>query len=310
MSTGTAIVLAVLSVLALAWVVPFLTPAGRAAAARRFARSVDLSLPPALAPAIGRRLAVRELAAMGTGLLLGWGSVAVLAGTTGPDGHGLVLAAAFLTFFLGHAIGNGATAWWEATRPVLPAGPRVARAAVLAQGDYVAPIERLGARAMVSVSVVVVLGVLIGSDVGWFTIDPLHPIWIGAALIVPPALLVMHELVAARLTRRPQPAGSALDLAWDDAMRARTLRDMVTVPIATAAYVPLALLSLVSERIGGAPPRSFGFDLVTGAFLVLLLALLVTAVVAIALRPHRHFREQLWPRPVRPEQDVVGQEQQ
>ena len=315
MSTATTVVLTALSGLALAWVVLLLTPGRRAAVARRFARSIDIDLPPALEPAIGRRLAVREVVAMGAGLLLAWGSVAVLAGTTDADDAGLVLAAAFLTFLLGHAIGNGITAWWELARSALPTGPRVARATVLTPGDYVAPIERLGARVMVAVSVVAALGVLVADGAGWFAGATLPALVVGAVLVLPPVTLAVHELLAARLVRRPQPAGSALDLAWDDAMRAQTLRDMVTVPLAAGAYAPLALLGTLGEQLDGTYPRSLVFDLVTGAFLVLLLALRVTAGVAIALRPHRHFREQLWPRPVGqglglagPEQDVVGQE--
>lgn len=298
MLTGTTIVLVVLSVAALVWIILLLTPGRRAATARRFARSIDLDLPPTLAPAIGRRLAVRELAAMGTGLLLGWGSVAMLAAAIDPDDAGLLLAAAFLTFLLGHAIGNGVTAWWEVTRPVAPTGPRVARATVLTQGDYVAPVERLGARVLVAVSVVVALGVLVADDAGWFTGVTLPAFWIAAALVTPPALLAAHELLAARLVRRPQPAGSALDLAWDDAMRSQTLRDMVTVPLAAGAYAPLAVLGALGEQLDGAWPRSVVFDIVHGALFVLLAALLVAAVIAMALRPQRHFRERLWPRPV------------
>lgn len=292
------ILLGLVSAVALGSLVPYLSRRGRSAAAHRFARSVDLHLPSTLVPVIGRRLAVREVAGVGAGLLLGWIGIAVLAGTAGTGTRNVLLVVVVLNYLLGHAAGYGAIAWREATRPVAADGPRVARATVAVQADYVAPLERIGARWIAAASALVAVGVVLADRSGWLVLQPLPGAWVGVAVVLPAALVLAYELVAARLLREPQPARSTLELAWDDAMRARTLRDMLTVPMLVGAYAPVALLAVIGDRIDGSWPRSLAFEVVHGAIFLIVLGLGALALASLAVRPHRHFRARLWPTPV------------
>lgn len=68
---------------------------------------------------------------------------------------------------------------------------------------------------------------------------------LAAALVV----LVAGVLLARRITSRPQPAASSRALAWDDALRARTLRDVISaVTLVGVSY------SLLTTSVMGAIP--------------------------------------------------------
>ncbi len=63
-----------------------------------------------------------------------------------------------------------------------------------------------------------------------------------ATMLAPPALVVAAEIVGRRLLDLPQYATSTLELAWDDALRARTLRDLGSVPLLVGTYLPMLAL--------------------------------------------------------------------
>jgi hypothetical protein len=90
-------------------------------------------------------------------------------------------------------------------------------------------------------------------------------------------------------------AASQSELAWDDALRARTLRDMVTVPLVTGYFALAALIGGVGEGLEGGWPANAAVGWVSGAFLVLLLGGFVMLVVSLVIGPERHFRRRLWP---------------
>ncbi len=262
-------------------------------AAHTFARKVDLALPATSEPAIARRLAVRERA----------GSSAALAGVvllatwvllTRPGWTPLAPLAVAVIALGAHSLGQGAVAWWESSRAPR-GGTRIARTTTPVHGDYVARHERWGGWVLAALAAVVAAVVALapagGLDVGrapW-------PLLVTTA-VLPSLAMAGYELAAARLLERPQVATTTLDLAWDDALRAHTLRDMLGAVLVVGLGLPLVLLSRVGEQLEGGWPANPAVGLVSGAVAVLLGGSLLAGAVSLALRPHRHFRARLWPR--------------
>ena len=74
--------------------------------------------------------------------------------------------------------------------------------------------------------------------------------------------LVAAELGGRRVLDAPQMAGSDLELAWSDGVRARVLRDVVTVPMAVGTYASFGIVTSLrfedagsSTAVGAAPGR-------------------------------------------------------
>jgi len=238
---------------------------------------------------VGRRLALREYVGGATGLLAGVVAILLLRGDKAA-----IWLVAVLTYFLGHAVGHGIVAWYEATRPV-PPGARLARATTPTHADYVAGHERVGAWVLAAVSALIAVGLVAADRTGVLELRPLPWALVVVAVVVPPLAIAADELAAARLLRRRQAAATLVELAWDDAMRARTLRDMATVPLVASAYAPLLLLTGIANQLEGGWPANAAIGVANGLLLLLLVGLLGMAVLSAALGPQRHFRRRLWP---------------
>lgn len=271
------------------------TPALRRTAAHAYARKVNLQLDAALEDAVASRLARRQAAGVVTGAVLALVLAPVLRPGEEPAGAPWVSPlVVFLAFFLGTALGSAGVAWYESSRP-LPPGPRLARATVPGHGDYVPRIERWGAWVMAAVSPAVAGGLMALDGAGLVELGDL-PVPLVVAAVVAPALAVLADELSARwLLARRQVAGSTLELAWDDALRAKTLRDTVTVAVVTGAWAPLALVGSIAEELEGGWPANPAVGVVNGVGLVLMAALLVAGVASLVLRPEGHFRRTLWP---------------
>jgi hypothetical protein len=100
--------------------------------------------------------------------------------------------------------------------------------------------------------------------------------------------VVAAEIVGRRLLDLPQYATSTLELAWDDALRARTLRDLVSVPLLVGTYLPMVALLGAWLTPGGQAAFSVGWSS------VMLAPLVVGVAVAQVRRPERHYRRRLW----------------
>lgn len=253
-----------------------------------FARKVDLGLDGATEPAVTARLVRRERAGAAGAVVVGVLAAAIAARADATAWESSRLFAVFIGYLAGHATGYGVVAWRESARPGPGDGPRLARASVPTHGDYVARHERVGAWVTAGLSVLAGAAFLIADGAG--LLSGVVPAGLAVvAIVVPPAAVAVDELLARRLLDRPQPAASLSELAWDDALRARTLRDMVTVPLVTG-YFAVVTLS------GGLAPAAAG-----PAFLVLVAGGLVMAVVSVVIGPERHFRRRLWPTPTPPQ---------
>ena len=275
----------------IAWLVLFvilgaltLVPAYARYSALRRAYRLGITLPANLEAEVAHRLMARQRgAAIGGGLLTALAAAAFtweLGVDNGSDQTGLfIVGAAFA------GIGIGASVAALAGRPAAhPDRVRVARSNAVTVRDYVAPLELVGARAVVIAAVVVlIVGAVLaatGSDIG------LYPIAFFA--VFGAVSLAVFEVVSRRIIDRPQPAGSTAELVWDDAVRASTLRDLVTAPLALGAYC----LIFGVFGVTGTDAPVLVVTIVGGVFLALLVA---AAIVTIATRPDGYFLRRLWP---------------
>jgi hypothetical protein len=269
-----------------------LVPAYRAFAARRFGHAVWLAMPhDDLLASVERRLSRRAVAGALGGLAALPVVVAVLSLVEPPAPQDSDFAATFVLvggYFAGIAVGSAANALTE-PRAAREASVNYARAQAVELSDYVAPLERQGARIAVALSVVLggVLSVL-AATIG----DSRGSGFLGAFIIVGLGLLslVLFEVGSRRLLSRGRPASSPTELAWDDALRASALRDLVTAPIALGTYGLLALGGELANGYGGA--TSVVGTTVLIAIVVAGFAALVAATVT---RPQRYYLRRLWP---------------
>lgn len=272
-----------------------LTGRGRRRLAHRVARKVDLALDEPVGPVVVRRLARRELIASASATLAG--AVVLVAVTPLEADYGafqLDLLWLVVAVMGGRALGaSGAAVHETFGRPGRPA-VRVARASTPVHGDYVAPVERVGAWGAAAFAVLMSVGLLLLDATGAVDLGaPPRSVFVLAG-VVPVAGVVLDEAVARRVLTRPQRAGTTLELAWDDALRARALRDVVTVPLTLGTLAPLVLLGVVGEGLEGGWPENPAVGLVSGLVLLVLLLLLVACAASVVQRPERHFRQRLW----------------
>ena len=260
---------------------------------RRYARRVGLAVPHELEASVERRLAARAMATE-LGALTGLGVLAVWAAITHPTlvDDSLWTLAIFGALFTGGAVGSGLVAARQAIHHPGPHEPRVARPRQELLADFVAPRELQGARvvSLLPAFILVAAGLIAASSeavaLGGVLADGTV-----ALAVLPLPIFAGSEVIARRLLDQPQPAGSTLELAWRDALRAQVLRDVYTAPIAVGAYATFGILMYV-----GAAARHEGLQNLVGViFGMLVLAAIGLAVAGALSRPHRHFRRRLWP---------------
>lgn len=294
--SATTLVMTVLSLAALALVMSSTTRATDAAVTR-FARKVDLEVADTLRADLRRSFRTRNLAT-GGGAITAVGAIWTTSVVTGsPDLDGdFAIWWVFFSGLLGIACGAGAVAVHEATRPYDSEAPRLARTVVPTLEDYVPAFERRGAWAVAGLPVVVLAVCAVGAAMGVLDAGALWTSGAPVLAIVCPFAVGLTELVSRRLLDRPQAAGTTLELAWSDASRARTLRDIVTVPLSLGLFATFGVTILAQDTIV-IPGASQLTDAVLGlAFIGAVGSIVIIAIVGIAARPERHFRERLWPR--------------
>jgi len=275
----------------IAWLVLFvilgaltLVPAYARYAALRRAYRLGITLPANLEAEVVHRLMARQRGAAIGGILLTALAAAAFQWELGVDNDSdqtglFIVGAAFA------GIGIGASVAALAARVAAdPDRVRVARSNAVTVRDYVAPLELVGARSVVIAAVVaLIVGAVLaatGSDIG------LYPI---AVFAVSGAVsLAVFEVVSRRIVDRPQPAGSTAELVWDDAVRASTLRDLVTAPLALGAYC--LIFGVFGVTGTGAPVLVV--TIVGGIFVA---ALVAAAIVTMVIRPDGYFLRRLWP---------------
>ncbi|ROP45730.1 hypothetical protein [Pseudokineococcus lusitanus] len=254
----------------------------------------------ALQERVVERMLRRDLAAACGGLVVAVLVLAVVlvARATGvpdgspvavPDGADwlpLLLAVALL--LAGRATASALVAGHQALQQPVLGAPRVARVRSPHLADYVPHPETGAVRLVVGLSAAAAAGLAVAASVGrvaWSVV--VAPAAAAAVLVV---ALVALELVCRRVLAQQQPAGSALELAWDDVLRGQLLRDLVSLPLLLALVTCLQTWPTAATAwgLGGSAPVTWLPLLVMG----LAVAVLVSALVRPA---ERRSRERLWP---------------
>ncbi|GAA1625176.1 hypothetical protein [Georgenia ruanii] len=272
---------------------------GRRRLAHRVARKVDLALDPPVGAVVVRRLAHRELVASATGTAAGLATLLAVAplGTAGEPGQ-YDLMWVLVAVLGGRALGAAAAAVYGTLGRAPRAAVRIARASTPAHRDYVPPMERVGAWVAAGVAATLSLALVVLDATGAVDLGDPPPLAFVLAAVAPAAVAALDEALARRVLARPQRAETTLELAWDDALRARALRDMVTVPLTIGVVAPLVLLGVVGAGLEGGWPANPAVGLVAGLVAAVLfgvlVVVLVAATVSAAQRPERYFRQRLW----------------
>ena len=267
-----------------------------AASAERLARRVNLELDDAVRPQV-ERFQRRRMLGTGLGAALGGAAGVLLA----PDGDSITVYAIMIGVFGGTAIGAALAALVH-LRPAAPRdGASVARLAPVQIDDLVPRSERFGMRYTAVAATAVTLTALAVLT----SVDALAPtaqtVTVAAIvlLIIGIMSVVTWELLAGRIARSRPVSGDVQALAWSDALRSLTLRDMVAFPLTACLYGPLALLTATTVGAVDSLART-----VTGFALggIVLVAAVIAIVLAIAAlnpssgrHPAQHYQRQLWP---------------
>lgn len=266
-----------------------------------YARLVRLSIPGELEAQIGQRVVLleRSTAAGGSaGALIGIGVLWMLPKpdytTNAPVdvGMGGALATILLSLMVARCV--AATSLTMRNQP----GRRVARGTTPRLIDYVPRIELVGvALALIAATAIFMLsrflvwaGVLHSDE-----LDTPSALF-GSMTAMVTYLAVAAALLACVMTpivlRAPQRAGSKQELAWDDAVRAITLRSMVGLPIMLSFQ---SLYYNLFELTLGANWHPDVFGIIT-PFVFTGIATVAAILVIIDKRrsPAVHFQQRLW----------------
>ena len=155
----------------------------------------------------------------------------------------------------------------------------IARAVAVGIDDYLAPLHHALAGVAIACGIVVVWAStrLHGFDLATWS-----------ALALAFATFALAEFASRRLVTRPQPAGTDLELAWSDALRAQLVRDFYSAPVGFA--MGAAVLGLRSI---------LGQNLVDSMFPYLTLAFVISgaiaALIAQRLGLELYVLRRLWP---------------
>jgi hypothetical protein len=184
---------------------------------------------------------------------------------------------------LGGALGAAVAALVDAHGASRPDWPRLARTRVVAIADYLPALERRsGAIALLAIALGAGCCSLAGVHDPIVLID--IPVLVGLSALVP--LMWGRYLVS-----RPQHARTTVDLAWDDALRAKNLRALFEAAPTAGLYGALAMIFAVSEQSGSG--AGWGISVFFVAMLPPVLLLVVRTTTN--LRAGRYYLRRLWP---------------
>jgi hypothetical protein len=254
--------------------------------AYRHAVSIRIDLPAHLERTVAARLMARSRGGSLGGLVFTVAAALAFHFEIGVN-HDSQLTGLFIvgSTFAGVAAGT-AVAALSGSRTIAPDRPRVARARAVTVSDYLAPFERIGARIVVygAVGVLLVASVFAAPGAGGSLFA------IAFFAIFGAVSLALFEVASRRIVDRSQPAGSTAELVWDDAIRASSLRDLVTAPLALGAYCLVFGVFGIAES--STHPAAMLVSWVVGS--IFGLTGLAAAIYSIATRPQRYFVDRLW----------------
>lgn len=259
-------------------------PHAQESAVLRFQTSVGVPLPQWL----GEQLRQRMLANRRSQLVGGMVGLLVSAYIVRADLGALEVAIVVAGTFAGGALGVSVTTLLS-TQGAATDQVRYARSQAVELSDYVPGVERWLARGPAALAVLYFTAWGIGSWTGLISPADVRVLLGGVVLtLLAVASVVIFEVAGRRIVATGNRVSSPEELVWEDAIRSRTVRDIVGAPVLVGLYA--ILYSLPSLFSDGA--QSW-FTTWTGPAIAggILLALLFTAT----LRPERHFLRRLWP---------------
>ncbi|WP_395639088.1 hypothetical protein [Pseudolysinimonas sp.] len=281
----TALGLVLAATVAILWA----TPAFRRRAARKFATRVGLTLDDGTAPRVTAQLTRRALAGLvgyTSGLLVSVGTLLAVGRPTGTDTMWSWVVTG--SVFTGMGIG-ASLATLTQRLPQPGAAVRVARSRELVVEDYLTRYEVAFARLVGPVALALVALAWIATSGGPRT-EVLLPTATAAALGTL-ATQLMFELGSRLVLRRPIRGESPHDLAWDDALRADSLRQLLLAPyILGVVGTGWALFSLMTVL-----PTTVGLVVVNLAMPLVVASGIAVLVVVLVRQPERHYLRRLWP---------------
>lgn len=276
-------------------------PRALAASVERLARRVNLALDDDVRGEV-TAFQRRRLLASGLGAIAGLAVALALAPVESPArGAALVLGV-----FGGGAVGVAAAALRHARRATGVARAATGERAVagrllpVAIDDLVPAGERLGMRIALVVAGALSLGMTgaLAALGGLDSIDPRVLAGVAVFLGIGVITAVAWEAVASRIASSRPIAGGAQALAWSDALRSQTLRDMVVVPLTAALYAPLTLLTEIALAAPAPLDSALGAALgllALATFIVVILLVLVQSSPSSPRNPAQHYQRRLWP---------------
>lgn len=292
--TYIAVLIAVL--LACAPLMSSISTRQREKALQRYAKQMNLSLSPEVRPRVIRRINAYERASLIGGV--GGSAVGFGVGLTlpqAPDSGTWVPLAVFVGLGMGMMLTTVTTATIGALRPA--PGRRVARASTPTIVDYVPPLERRYAVAALGCAGLALIGAVVALATGVVRSDEMDAagvLYSGGAVFayLGAVSYVIAQVLSRRILDAGQPASTAQELAWDDALRASTLRGLLLLPGS------LATLSVVFTFVRLAAHATYQADfvgLVGGAALIAFVCVVGCLVVIDARsRPSQHYWRRLW----------------
>ncbi len=278
-----------------------------AASAERLARRVNLRLDDAVRPQV-ERFERRRQAGSAVGAALGATTALLLM----PEGSDIVAFLVMIGVFGGVTVGVALAALGHLrrARSAPAAGATGASASPVASTGRLSPVdvddlvprgERYGLRySAVGAAAVTLAALAVLLPIGGLMPESEPTVIASLALLaIGIAAVIGWELAARRIARIRPVSGDVQALAWSDALRSLTLRDMVAFPLAACLYGPLTLL--LATNIGA-------IDSMTRSIVGFLLSgiVIVAAIIAVTLAimdasptsgrsPAQHYQRRLWP---------------
>jgi hypothetical protein len=264
----------------------------RKTAAVRFSRRFGLDVPDGMEPSIRASVQARH-----NGALIGTiitETVAVVLLLVFPGFELLsIWWALFAAYLVGAGIGS-ATAILLAERKREQGVVRVARTSAVGVNDYVSPFQSVFARFSVVVAVLAFAGdvwLAATSSAGYLSI--VSGVLVGLSIVI----LVVYEIVSRRLVSKGALAGTTLELAWDDALRAYAVSNLCVMVALVGLYSLIGYDTLLVQD----NPNShvYGetlFTVYTGLFpIAATVAILALVTLSTRVRSRQYFLRRLWP---------------
>ena len=193
-------------------------------------------------------------------------------------------SAVFLAIGIGSAIGTVAQ---EDARQ--KSDVRFARLRSVGISDYRAPLEQWMPRVVIALALAVFVFRVVVSP-GGVGATPAFLFVYAAAMVVS---LAISEIATRTLVRRGQPAGSALELAWDDALRSRALNSIALSPLYLGGYFSIASIAFYPG--GRGPAAVLAVEVSAGLTMLFAVGLLVWAIASPSRKPQQRYLRRLWP---------------